>query len=81
MVQIHIKQPIEYLKKLGPQKGDLLKKEAGIFTFNDLLEFSLRHIDKTQVTAISNIVRTKLCTGDWKNRITSIGDRKAEDAW
>jgi ATP-dependent DNA helicase RecG len=48
--------PIEYLKGVGPQKGDLLKKEAGIFTFNDLLEyFPFRHIDKTQITAISNI--------------------------
>ncbi|HEX7458540.1 MAG TPA: hypothetical protein VF301_08910, partial [Ginsengibacter sp.] len=36
---------------MGPQRGDLLKKEAGIFTFNDLLEyFPFRHIDKTQIT-------------------------------
>ena len=41
---------------MGPQKGDLLKKEAGIFTFKDLLEyFPFRHIDKTQITAIGNI--------------------------
>jgi ATP-dependent DNA helicase RecG len=41
---------------VGPHKGDLLKKEAGIFTFNDLLEyFPFRHIDKTQITAISQI--------------------------
>ena len=51
-----LNSPIEYLKGVGPQKGDLLKKEAGIFTFNDLLEyFPFRHIDKTQITAISNI--------------------------
>jgi ATP-dependent DNA helicase RecG len=44
------------LKGVGPQKGDLLKKEAGIFTFNDLLEyFPFRHIDKTQITPICNI--------------------------
>ena len=44
------------MKGVGPQKGDLLKKEAGIFTFNDLLEyFPFRHIDKTQITAIGNI--------------------------
>ncbi|MEP6927254.1 MAG: ATP-dependent DNA helicase RecG, partial [Ginsengibacter sp.] len=48
--------PIEYLKGVGPQKADLLKKEAGIFTFNDLLEyFPFRHIDKTQTTSISHI--------------------------
>ncbi len=51
-----LNSPIEYLKGVGPQKGDLLKKEAGIFTFNDLLEyFPFRHIDKTQITAISDI--------------------------
>jgi ATP-dependent DNA helicase RecG len=44
------------LKGVGPQKGDLLKKEAGIFTFKDLLEyFPFRHIDKTQITPIGNI--------------------------
>lgn len=51
-----LNNPIEYLKGVGPQKGDLLKKEAGIFTFGDLLEyFPFRHIDKTQLTTISNI--------------------------
>ncbi|MGI8581476.1 MAG: ATP-dependent DNA helicase RecG [Chitinophagaceae bacterium] len=48
--------PIEYLKGVGPQRADLLKKELGIFTFKDLLElFPYRHIDKTQVTKIINI--------------------------
>ena len=48
--------PIEYLKGVGPQRGDLLKKELGIFTFKDLLEFfPYRHIDKTQVTKIIKI--------------------------
>jgi ATP-dependent DNA helicase RecG len=51
-----LNSPIEYLKGVGPQKGELLKKEAGIFTFNDLLEyFPFRHIDKTQITTISSI--------------------------
>lgn len=37
-------------------RGDILKKEAGIFTFNDLLEyFPFRHIDRTQITPISKI--------------------------
>jgi ATP-dependent DNA helicase RecG len=44
------------LKGVGPQRADLLKKEAAIFTFNDLLEyFPFRHIDKTQITGIRNI--------------------------
>ncbi len=48
--------PIEYLKGVGPLRGDILKKELGIFTFRDLLEhFPLRHIDKTVVSKIRDI--------------------------
>jgi ATP-dependent DNA helicase RecG len=48
--------PIEYLKGVGPMRADILKKEAGIFTFNDLLNyFPFRHIDRTQITPISKI--------------------------
>lgn len=48
--------PIEYLKGVGPLKGDMLHKELAIFTFRDLLEhFPLRHIDKTRVDAIQSI--------------------------
>jgi ATP-dependent DNA helicase RecG len=48
--------PIEYLKGVGPQRGDLLKKELGIYTFGNLLEhFPNRHIDKTRVSRIADI--------------------------
>ena len=48
--------PIEYLKGVGPQRAELLKKELGIFTFGDLLDhFPYRHIDKTKVDLISSI--------------------------
>ena len=41
---------------MGPQRAELLKKELGIFTFNDLLEhFPYRHVDKTKVNLISDI--------------------------
>ena len=51
-----LSNPIEYLKGVGPIRGDLLKKEAGIFAFNDLLEyFPFRHIDRTKITPISKI--------------------------
>jgi len=37
-------------------RGDLLKKELGIFTFHDLLEhYPLRHIDKTVVSKMRDI--------------------------
>ena len=48
--------PIEYLKGVGPQRADLLKKELQVFTFGDLLEcFPFRHIDKTQVRPIREL--------------------------
>jgi len=51
-----LNSPIEYLKGVGPQRADLLKKELNIFTFNDLLNhFPYRHIDKTKVNLIREI--------------------------
>ncbi len=48
--------PIEYLKGVGPQRADMLKKELGIFTFNDLLHhFPYRHIDKTKIVKIGEL--------------------------
>ena len=48
--------PIEYLKGVGPQKAEILKKELGIFTFNDLLHhFPFRHVDKTIVNLVTDI--------------------------
>ena len=40
--------PIEYLKGIGPQKGDVLRKELGIFKFRDLLlYFPFRYVDRS----------------------------------
>lgn len=51
-----LSSPIEYLKGVGPQRADLLKKELNIFSFNDLLNhFPYRHIDKTKVNLVSEI--------------------------
>jgi ATP-dependent DNA helicase RecG len=49
-------QPIEYLKGVGPLRADLLKKELGVFTYQDLLYlFPYRHIDKTSITKIEDL--------------------------
>ncbi|MFT6321929.1 MAG: ATP-dependent DNA helicase RecG, partial [Granulosicoccus sp.] len=48
--------PIEYLKGVGPVKGDMLKKELGIHTFGDLLRsFPFRYVDKTKFHKIRDI--------------------------
>ena len=48
-----LSNPIEYLKGVGPQRAELLKKELNIFTFKDLLElFPYRHVDRTRVSKV-----------------------------
>ncbi len=48
--------PIEYLKGVGPLRGDMLRKEVQLFTFRDLLTyFPLRHIDRTHIDPINHI--------------------------
>lgn len=48
--------PIEYLKGIGPQRAEVLKKELGIFLYKDLLTYyPFRYVDKTQFTAIRQI--------------------------
>ena len=47
---------IEYLKGVGPQRADLLKKEAGIFIFSDLLNyFPFRYVDRTKFYLIKDV--------------------------
>lgn len=56
MGQSILESPIEYLKGVGPVRGDLLKKELGIHTFYDLLmQFPYRYVDKTQFFAIKSL--------------------------
>ena len=48
--------PKEYLTGITAQRGDMLRKELNIHTFNDLLNhFPLRHIDKTKVDTIASL--------------------------
>ena len=47
---------IEYLKGVGPQRAEVLKKELGVFTCRDLLfHFPFRYIDRTQFHRIRDI--------------------------
>ena len=51
-----LQNPIEYLKGVGPLKGDMLRKDLGIHHFEDLLyHFPLRHIDRTRINTIQQI--------------------------
>lgn len=48
MADLSLITPIEYLKGVGPQKADVIKKELQIFTIGDLLSYyPFRYIDRT----------------------------------
>ena len=49
--------PIEYLKGVGPQKAELLKKELGIFSYKDLLEYyPFRYVDRSEYHTVEDLV-------------------------
>lgn len=48
--------PIEYLKGVGPQRAELLRKELGISTFGDFLRhYPFRYIDKSKFHKVSEL--------------------------
>ena len=55
-MQSALDNAIEYLKGVGPQRGEALKKELSIFTWGDLLcHFPFRYIDRTRFHAIREV--------------------------
>ncbi|MFN3754158.1 ATP-dependent DNA helicase RecG [Flavobacterium sp.] len=51
-----LQTPIEYLKGVGPQRGELLRKEVGIHKYEDLLNFyPNRYIDRTRYYKINEL--------------------------
>ena len=51
-----LQTPIEYLKGVGPARAEVLQKELGIFTFQNLLEhFPYRYIDKSTFHKASEV--------------------------
>ncbi|MGB0897287.1 MAG: ATP-dependent DNA helicase RecG [Flavobacteriaceae bacterium] len=53
-----LQTPIDYLKGVGPNRADLLKKELGIFTYQDMINlFPNRYLDKTKYYKINQLQR------------------------
>ncbi len=51
-----LRTPVEYLKGVGPSRGDLLRKELGIHTVGDLLNlFPHRYVDRTRFYKIGDL--------------------------
>ena len=56
MTQYNLQTSITYLKGVGPSRADLLKKELGIRTVSDLVNFfPNRYIDRTQFFKINQL--------------------------
>lgn len=52
----NLQTPIDYLKGVGPNRADILRKELGIHIFGDLLNlFPNRYIDKTRYYKINEL--------------------------
>ena len=55
-----LETPIEYLKGVGPERAAVLKNEAAIATFGDLLSlYPYRYIDRTQFYSTQHIDNTQ----------------------
>ncbi|MCX7547722.1 ATP-dependent DNA helicase RecG [Xanthomarina sp. F1114] len=53
-----LQTPIDYLKGVGPNRADLLRKELGIHTYQDLINlFPNRYLDRTQYYKIHQLQR------------------------
>lgn len=51
-----LQTPIEYLKGVGPSRGELLRKELGIHKYQDLINlFPNRYIDRTRYYKINEL--------------------------
>lgn len=51
-----LQTPIDYLKGVGPNRSDLLRKELGIHTYQDLIHFfPNRYLDKTRFYKINEL--------------------------
>ncbi len=56
MTETFLNTPIVYLKGVGPQRAELLKKELQVFTFYDLLtQYPFRYVDRTRFYKVKDI--------------------------
>ncbi|MBC7914354.1 MAG: DEAD/DEAH box helicase, partial [Pyrinomonadaceae bacterium] len=56
MAQLSLSTPLEYLKGIGPQRAEVLKKELNIFTLHNLLYYyPFRYVDRTKFYKISDL--------------------------
>jgi len=51
-----LQNPIVYLKGVGPKRGELLKKELNITTYEDLLSYyPFRYVDRSKISTVKDV--------------------------
>ena len=51
-----LEYPIEYLKGIGPQRGEILNKEFSIYNYSQFLtHYPFRYVDKTQFQSVREV--------------------------
>ncbi|MBE8713959.1 ATP-dependent DNA helicase RecG [Sphingobacterium hungaricum] len=82
MPQINLKSPITYLKGVGPIKAEVLQKELGLFTIEDLMgHYPFRYIDRTKFHKINQLNPNDLAFSQVLGRLISlqeVGEKKAK---
>lgn len=69
---------IEYLKGVGPKRGEILKKELGIRSYENLLNhFPFRYIDRSKVHAISEVTSSEVYV-QLRGKITRVTEAGAK---
>ena len=69
-----LQTPIEYLKGVGPKKGEALRKELKVFTYADLLQYyPFRYVDRTVIHSIKDVPQIEGYI-QLKGKITSLNE-------
>jgi len=71
---------ITYLKGVGPKKAEILKKELGVVTYGDLLNyFPFRYVDKSKIYKVSDITsdNTYFQLVGTVSDLVKVGDKRA----
>src|SRR5687767_751915 len=77
----YLSTPIEYLKGVGPERADVLKKEAEIFTFGDLLRYyPYKYVDRTKFYRVTDIdnTQTYIQLKGKLSQVREIGERRGK---
>ena len=69
---------IEYLKGVGPKRAEIMKKELGIFTYDQLINhFPFRYVDRSKIHKIKDVNSSEIHV-QLKGKITRVSEAGAK---